>query len=141
MKNKLKFRVSIALGALFAFVTPYMLFAQETVASTCGGTEDTKKGTIGYIICKISVLLNTIIPILIVLGVIYFIWGVITYVLSKDEEAKTRGRSAMIYGLIGLLVIVSIWGLIAIVKRTFGVTDSELINIPCIETPGVVCPP
>lgn len=139
MKNKLELMFKVGLGGMFALVTPFVLFAQS-VSSTCGGTIDTERGTIGYIICRISVLINTIVPILIVLGVVYFIYGVITYVISKDEEAKTRGRSAMIYGLIGLMVIVSIWGLVAILRKTFGVDDSENIQIPCIESPGIVCP-
>ncbi len=92
-----------------------------------------------FVICRISQLLNTIVPILIILGVIFFIWGVVTYVIAQDDEAKTRGRDLMIYGLIGLLVIVSMWGLVAILKNTFGISGTTTINVPCIPSPGVEC--
>ena len=64
--------------------------------------------TIQSIICTIGNILNIVIPILIVLAVVYFIWGVITYVISSDEEAKKKGRDRIIYGIIGLVVIVGL---------------------------------
>lgn len=103
--------------------------------SACGS------GDLSAILCKIGELLNTIMPLLIALGVVYFIWGVITYVISNDEEAKSRGRNMMIWGIIGLLVIVSIWGLVSILKNTFGLSNPSqgTVQIPCIPSPGVDC--
>ncbi|MFA5783204.1 MAG: hypothetical protein WC868_13130 [Bacteroidales bacterium] len=77
--------------------------------------------TIQGIICKAGNILDTLIPILVVLGVVYFIWGVITYFIGSDEEAKKKGRDKIIYGLIGLIVIVAMWGLVGIVINTFDV--------------------
>ncbi len=82
-------------------------------------------GSIEYIICKINDLLNIIIPVLIVLGVVYFIWGVIQYVAAKDEEGKKAARGIMISGIIGLFVIVSIWGLVNLLSNTFGVNSGS----------------
>lgn len=125
-------------GALALTLGPVMAYAQ--VAADCDSQRASNGGTnLQYIICRISELLNTIVPILIILGVIFFIYGVITYVISQDEEAKSRGRDLMIYGLIGLLVIVSIWGLVAVLKNTFGIQGTSSINIPCIPSPGVIC--
>ncbi|MBP9715354.1 MAG: hypothetical protein KBD52_02600 [Candidatus Pacebacteria bacterium] len=137
MKNKLQSIKKVVLGGALALGLPFFALAQLT--SACGET-----GTIQFIICKIATILNTIIPLLIVIGVIYFIWGVISYVIGGDEEAKTKGRDRMIFGLIGLLVIVSVWGLVAILKKTFGITNSSSIQVPCISNTvngeGVVCP-
>lgn len=95
--------------------------------------------TVGGIIITIGGLLNTVVPILITLAVIYFIWGVVSYVLAKEEEAKTAGRDKMIYGLIGLVVIVGMWGLVGIIANTFGIGvggGSQGITAPCI--PGTI---
>jgi len=128
MKNKF-----IVLASSLALL-PVFVFAQT---STCTG------GDVGFVLCKIGTIINAIIPILIALGVLYFIWGVITYVIAQDEEAKTRGRQAMINGIIGLLVIVSIWGLVSILKKTFGLANTETgtVQVPCIPNPslGVTC--
>ena len=82
-------------------------------------------------ICKIGDILNIIVPILIALGVVYFIWGVITYVISDDEEAKQAGRNRIIFGIIGLAVIIGLWGLVRILTRTFGVDNAgQTITYP-----------
>ena len=80
--------------------------------------------TFATILGIISGLLNIIIPILITLGVVYFIWGVVQYVTSGDAEKKEQGQQHMIWGLIGLAVIVSIWGLIAVLRNSFGIDNS-----------------
>jgi ABC-type thiamin/hydroxymethylpyrimidine transport system permease subunit len=67
--------------------------------------------------------------------VVYFVWGVVQYVIASDEEAKKTGRNRMIYGIIGLVVIVSMWGLVGIVRQTFGL-DSAVVP-PNITTPCV----
>ena len=76
------------------------------------------------IILKIGELLSAVIPVLIALGVVYFVWGVVMYVIADSEEAKSKGKNSMIYGVIGLAVIVGLWGLVGIVINTFGINDS-----------------
>lgn len=125
-------------GVLGVFLLPVLAFAQPTTVS--GADCALQQGSIEYALCRISLILNTVVPILIVLGVVYFIYGVISYAIAKDSEAKTSGRDAMIYGLIALLVITSIWGLVYILKSTFGIGDQAAIQVPCIESPGIKCP-
>src|SRR3989344_1333679 len=110
MKKKL-----IGLSSLVGFA-PFVALAQNAT-----GCDSVELGTVQSIICKAGNILDTLIPILVVLGVVYFVWGVVTYVISSDEEAKKTGRNRMIYGIIGLVVIVAMWGLVAIVQRTFDI--------------------
>ncbi len=91
------------------------------------------KGTVEDIICKIGSILDTVIPILVVLGVVYFVWGVISYVISDDEKAKKEGRDRMIYGIIGLVVIVAMWGLVSIVSNTFDVGGYGQPTLPRVD--------
>ncbi len=57
------------------------------------------------------------------LALIFFFWGLAKYILSAgDEEKKTEGRNIMIYGVIALFVMVSVWGLTTLLGNTFGVT-------------------
>jgi hypothetical protein len=125
MKKKLVSLVGIG-GALAAL--PFFAFAQ----TTCSYTQN-----LDYVLCRIGALLNAIVPVLIALGVMYFIWGVVSYVIAKEEEAKKAGRDKMIYGIIGLVVIVSIWGLVSILKNTFNLSSSstDTVQVPCIPIP------
>ena len=93
------------------------------------------------IITVINKILATIIPVLITLAVVYFIWGIIQYTLASDEEKKKKARGMIIQGLIGLFVIVAFWGIIRLVTNTFGVGPEQLNSnaIPCIPGPGVQC--
>lgn len=129
--NKIMKKKLIGLSSFVLGFAPFMALAAN---DNCLGADS---GTLEAVICRIGNILNTIIPILVVLGVVYFIWGVITYVISDDEEAKKKGRDRMIYGIIGLVVIVAMWGLVGIVTKTFGLQSYSTPPIPCVPgTPG-----
>ncbi|MDD5721481.1 MAG: pilin [Candidatus Pacebacteria bacterium] len=85
------------------------------ISSTC----DSLNG-IGKIICQFKEILNSIVPVLVALGVVYFVWGVVQYVIADGEEAKKKGKDRIIYGVIGFAVIIGLWGLVNIITTTFG---------------------
>lgn len=93
--------------------------------------------TLDSLVVKITKTLSTIIPLLVILAVIYFIWGVIQYTLSTNDEAKKGARGKVIQGLIGLFVIISFWGLVGIISQTFELGDHagtlETKKLPCLE--------
>lgn len=116
MKKKL-----IVLSSSVLSFTPLVVLAQNAQQGACSGTNLPNLGTVQSILCRIGNILDTLIPILVVLGVVYFIWGVVQYIISSDEESKAKGRTNMIYGIIGLVVIVAMWGLVGIIVKTFDV--------------------
>lgn len=93
------------------------------------------------VIIVINRILSVIIPVLITMAVVYFIWGVIQYTVSTDDEKKKKARGAIIQGLIGLFVIIAFWGIIKLITNTFGVGPEQINSsaIPCIPGPGVPC--
>lgn len=69
--------------------------------------------------CIIS---GSVIPLIFALAVVMFIWGVVQYVINSDDETKkSQGRQFMIWGIIALTVMVSVWGLVKILGATFGI--------------------
>ena len=85
--------------------------------------------TFGTIIDTLLNYLSYVVPALITIAVIYFIWGVISFMTSSDEEAKKMGRTKIINGLIGLFVIVAFWGIIGVVKNTFVIGNNPNDNV------------
>ena len=81
-------------------------------------------------------ILSPLIPILITLAVIAFFWGVAKYVIqgAHDEKSREQGKQIMLWGIVGLFVMVSVWGLVTIVKNTFNLGDASFnarkIKIP-----------
>lgn len=89
-------------------------------------------GNLFGLICRVGEFLNAVVPVLIALGVVYFVWGVITYVVSDDEEAKAKGKDRIIYGIIGLAVIIGLWGLVALLRNTFDLNNTQNLSLPTV---------
>lgn len=110
-----KFIVSLS---LFSVVAPFLAFAVNTT-----GINPTP-GTFGYIIYTVASWINYVVPVLIVVAIGYFIWGVISFMTASDDEKKKNGKSKIVNGLIGLFVIVAFWGIIALVRNTFSINGT-----------------
>ena len=89
---------------------------------TCPGNTSSVGGILTFFRCLIQ---GSVIPLLITLAIVFFIVGVIKYVLNANDPTKMEeGRSFMIWGIIGLFAIVSIWGLVQLLTGTFGISFS-----------------
>lgn len=76
-------------------------------------------GFLNFFTCTIVV---SVIPLLFTLATAAFIWGIIQYFLNpENEENRKKGKSFMIWGIIALFVMVSMWGLVGVIGNTFGV--------------------
>jgi len=120
--SKKKLAILSGIGSFFA-----PLFALA-VTQACTVTNDTIEG----IFCKARSILNTIVPLLVTLGVVYFVWGVVQYIMTGDEAKKKEGRTKMIYGIIGLVVIITMWGIVGLITNTFGVSGAYTFDLPDI---------
>ena len=67
-------------------------------------------------------LLRATIPVIFGLSLLAFLWGLVKFVsrVGGDEKAVKEGKDLMIWGLIALFVMVSVWGIIAFVYRDVG---------------------
>ena len=78
-------------------------------------------GTASSLIEKIKSPLNQFIALLFTLATVYFIWGIIEYIKSAgDEAALKKGKAHMIYGIIGMAVMASAFGIVAMLQESFG---------------------
>ncbi|MDO8521139.1 MAG: hypothetical protein Q7S52_03420 [bacterium] len=78
---------------------------------------------------KISTnILNPIIAILFALAFVYFVYGVAAYIWNPDnEEARTNGQRSMLWGVIGMLIMVSVFGIMRFLISSIG-ADANLMN-------------
>ena len=104
-------------------VTPAIAFAQTAF----------DEGYFQDIINFLKNAINPIAGILVGLAFIYFVWGVIKYVISSDPTKKEESKSTIIYGLIGLLIIASAWGIVRLASQILGIDGGESQITP----PGV----
>ncbi len=63
---------------------------------------------------------NNLIPLIIGLAFVYFLYGVMLYVGTAGSEAKkTVGKEVIISGIIGLAVMIAMWGIVLAVRTFF----------------------
>jgi hypothetical protein len=91
----------VAVGVMI----PVFAFAQ-TVGDTGNG--------LLYLINRFQQLIQAVIPVLIGLALLGFMWGILQYVFGKKED----GKNFMIWGIIALFVMTSVWGLVSILRST-----------------------
>ncbi len=76
-------------------------------------------GILDYGTCLI---IKSVVPLLFALATAGFIWGVIQMIINpEDAEKRKQGKQYMIWGILALFVMVSVWGLVSIVSNTFGI--------------------
>lgn len=87
------------------------------------------------IIDTLQGILNRIVPFLIAIMVVLFVWGVVQYSTAQDEEKQEKARKFIINALVGLFVVVSFWGLIKLLDNTLGLdsNDTTGITFPTVE--------
>ncbi len=79
------------------------------------------------VLTRTDTILQQVIPILLLVGTIVFLWGVITYLTAgPDEEKQKYGRYLIVYGLVGLFIMVAIWGIVRVLSNTFGVGGQDI---------------
>jgi hypothetical protein len=74
----------------------------------------------------IGVLNTVVIPVIFAFAFAAFIWGVVNYFfLHGDEEGKREeGRKFILWGIIGMVVLFSVWGFVNIMLSTLGIAPS-----------------
>lgn len=82
-------------------------------------------------------LMNLLIRVLVGVAVLTIIIGIVRFIWagsSGDEKAGEKAKSTILYGILGLFVITTIWGLVAIVRRTLGTgtPGSDSVVLPCV---------
>lgn len=76
--------------------------------------------------------LNALVPMIITIAIIWFFWGLVQY-LTKIGEEKSEAIQHMIWGVVAIFVMVSIWGIIKLLQSTFKVGDTNPVVPKAIE--------
>lgn len=77
-----------------------------------------KNGIAGVVGCLLGVM-NNALYLIMAAAVLYVVWG--AFQLMKEEK-REEAKNTVLYGIIGLFVMISIWGLVNILDRTFNLT-------------------
>ncbi len=145
--------------AVIVFVSPSFAFAGVTISSPGSYTSFSSNGfyfnngnfQIGWgsgagtnafacgsnNICQVAVTIlaiinSVLVPLLFAIAFLVFLFGVAdAYIFSRGDPAKTeRGHKLILWGIIGFVVMVSLWGLVNVVANTFGLAGYSAPPLP-----------
>ena len=108
-------------GSQLLFLSPLVAFAQEDL------------GPISTFFEKVFNLIDgTLIPLMFALAILVFFYGIFKYFIlgGGDEGSRGEGRQLMLWGIIGFVVMVSLYGIIALVQQSLDINANETVDLP-----------
>jgi hypothetical protein len=114
--------------------SPLVAFAQTIAPSGVNPSSISNATTLAQ---RLTYLFNVAIDVLIALAVLWIIVSVVVWLVSTGEN-KTKYRTNALWGIVGLAIILCIWGLVHILTSTFntannGLNASEIPTVPQIQ--------
>lgn len=89
--------------------------------------------TIQDVLRNVGNIIKVATPIVISLALLGFFWGIALYVFQSGEpEKRKKGLSLMIWGVVALFVMLSVFGIINALQLTLGVGHGT-IQVPTIS--------
>lgn len=103
-----------------ALVLPAVAFAAEPL------------NNVSNLIGSIGTIINKTLPILVALALLFFFYGLVRFILSGgDESAKVSAKHTMLWGIVALFVMVSVWGLVSFLGDALGIKQGQsLPSVP-----------
>jgi hypothetical protein len=83
-----------------------------------------------WLVALIIDLINRVIPLIFAMAVVVILWGIAQSV-SGSEEKRAEGKAIIVWGVVGLFAMLSIWGLVNILVGTFDLDNSRVV-IPTV---------
>lgn len=119
-----KIKTIRALFVFTGFLLPFSLYAQNFAYINT---------FLGWFI----VIIDRAIPLLVGIALVMFIWGLVVFIAKADSEQEREvGKQKMIWGIVALFVISSVWGLVALLQEITGVDGAAVGLAP----PGIPAP-
>jgi len=93
---------------------------------------------ISSVIVRLNGIINLFIPFLIGLAVFLIIYGIFGYISkAADEEKRKEAKDFIMWGIIAVFIMISIWGLINILVKSFK-TDTSTAIVKTVYPTGAV---
>lgn len=75
------------------------------------------------LILKINAtIINPLIVLLFSVAVVVFIWGIVQFIWGTGgEEDRMAGKRHMVWGIVGIFIMVGVFGILAILMNTLGI--------------------
>lgn len=74
-------------------------------------------------------IINPLIQFAFIVAFVVFIWGVMQFIRNANNpEERKKGQDHMVWGIIGIVIMVGVYGIVNILINTFGLSKSHKID-------------
>lgn len=71
--------------------------------------------------------INPLIGFLFALAIAFFLYGIVEFIWNQtNEEKKTAGKSHMLWGIIGITIMLGVWTIMSMLLNTLNIPKSEI---------------
>jgi NADH:ubiquinone oxidoreductase subunit 6 (subunit J) len=88
--------------------------------------------SVGALLAKINIyILNPVIILGFVVATIVFFYGIVKFIRTADSDtAREEGKKTILYGIVGLFIMFSVFGIVNVVLKTFDIPNQTKGVIP-----------
>ena len=73
-------------------------------------------------------ILNPLLTLLFLVALAVFFWGIVQFISDTDSNtAREEGKQNILWGIIGMFIMVSVYGIIRVILQTFGLPNPPFI--------------
>ena len=74
-----------------------------------------------------TMIINPLIYFLFALAVVFFLYGVLEFIFNQEnEEKKTTGKSHMLWGIVEITIMLSVWTILNMILSTLNIPKSQI---------------
>ncbi|HWB34119.1 MAG TPA: hypothetical protein VG753_02280 [Candidatus Paceibacterota bacterium] len=80
--------------------------------------------------CLTRVVINPIIALVFAAGLLIFVYGIVEFLMALNSEAgeRDKGKRHMLYGILGMFIMVSAYAILNIVANTLGPSATQYLH-------------
>lgn len=76
-----------------------------------------------------SAVLNPFIVLLFVVALLTFFWGLVGLIVGAgNEEHRAVGKRHLMWGIVGMLIMFTVYGIISLLLSTFGIAGPDYLK-------------
>ncbi|MFA6158263.1 MAG: hypothetical protein WC763_01395 [Candidatus Paceibacterota bacterium] len=127
---KKAFMGAVVLSLLAVMATPFAVLAANANTGSVSACGQLEFGAENLVNCIIG-FFDYFVYLVVALSVVYVVIG--AFKMLSSEEKREEGKKTIYYGVIGLFVMMSIWGFVNILDNTFRLSqDADSVDIPTL---------
>ncbi|MCX6755496.1 MAG: hypothetical protein NT068_03070 [Candidatus Nomurabacteria bacterium] len=74
-----------------------------------------------------KLIINPLIILIFALAIAIFLWGVFQFIANTEkEDERSKGKKHMLFGIIGITIMMAVWTLLSILLNTLNISPNEI---------------